>query len=134
MNTCYKLCNKNYFKDRKKIQAEREKLFRGNKNCLIGWRQRSRIISLPCAGPKPFIREWFGAQTVQRYLIRKQQVKQRNEGLNSFSGKKMRIGEWGFSQRRDHSIFIQKHQTFLLFSAFAAQQAAVSHKNIYLCI
>ncbi|MGM9691961.1 MAG: hypothetical protein ACI3X6_02015, partial [Alloprevotella sp.] len=41
---------------------------------------------------KPFIREWFGAQTVQRYLFNIQIDNCQAEGLKGFSGKKMRIG------------------------------------------
>ena len=49
-----------------------------------------------CAGPEPFTNERFGMRTVHLHLSYIQIDRKKNEGLNGFWGKKMRIGKVGF--------------------------------------
>ena len=74
--------NKMFVESRSTIQGNGQ-LYSGNS---------IKMVNLFQDKTQPFIREWFGAQTVQRYLFNIQIDNCRAEGLKGFSGKKMRIG------------------------------------------
>ena len=84
------------------------------KNILLKWENSSekrkiiteilagsRLMYICCAGPEPFTNERFGMRTVHLYLSYIQTDRKKNEGLNGFWGKKMRIGEVVFLCKRD---------------------------------
>ena len=79
------------------------------KNILLKWENSSekrkkyhgdprgsRLMYICCAGPEPFTNERFGMRTVHLHLSYIQIDRKKNEGLNGFWGKKMRIGKVGF--------------------------------------